>query len=145
MTWDPVTAMLRRGIITKYRIDMENILNSWETDEEKHADSFMRIDRNLFVEGLNNYTEYEICVTAYTEVGPGPTTDKIIFRTDENGKTKTMTYDANGNLTGVTHRDGATVAMIYNSAGQIASKTFENGVQNTFQYDSGCSPCPSGR
>lgn len=37
------------------------------------------------LEQLGKWTEYRISVTAHTDVGPGPASESVLIRTDEDG------------------------------------------------------------
>ena len=78
--------MEKNGIITKFNISLNKIENPWETVND--TTRYFILDGKTFelsMYGLDNYTEYEVSVTAYTIIGPGPT-KKAVFRTASNGK-----------------------------------------------------------
>ena len=55
--------------------------------------------------------------------------------TDALGNTTALTYDANGNLTGLTDPDGNTTTWTYNQSNQVTSETDALGATTTYTYN----------
>lgn len=78
--------MEKRGQITHFNISINKVENPW--DSVNDTTQFFEIPSNVFdwsINGLDNYTEYDISITAYTHVGPGPTKN-VTYRTATNSK-----------------------------------------------------------
>lgn len=78
-------SMEKRGQITHFNISINKLENPW--DSVNDTTQFFEIPSNNFtwsINGLDNYTEYYISITAYTHVGPGPTRNAT-YRTAVNG------------------------------------------------------------
>uniref|UniRef100_A0A7M5X0I0 Fibronectin type-III domain-containing protein n=1 Tax=Clytia hemisphaerica TaxID=252671 RepID=A0A7M5X0I0_9CNID len=76
--------MDKKGNITKFNISLNKIENLWDTVND--TTKYFIIDGRTFelsMHGLDNFTEYEVSVTAYTLIGPGPTKNSV-FRTATN-------------------------------------------------------------
>ena len=77
--------MEKRGAIIHYKISLNKIENYWDTFND--STRFFSVPPDAFtwsVNGLDNYTEYVITVTANTIVGPGPSRN-VTYRTAVNG------------------------------------------------------------
>ena len=78
--------MEKRGNITHFNVSVNKVENPWDTFNdttryfEVPSDAF---EFSLF--GLDNYTEYNITISAYTAVGAGPAYH-VTFRTATNSK-----------------------------------------------------------
>ena len=75
VTWEPVSAIAKNGIITQYEIEFNQTTFS-------AAVSFSTVTVNsstlmVKLSGLEEYVQYFIRVRAYTIVGPGPYSDVI--------------------------------------------------------------------
>lgn len=46
-----------------------------------------RLSREVTVEGLEEWTEYELSVQAYNGIGPGPWSSPVLGKTKESGDT----------------------------------------------------------
>ena len=78
--------MEKRGQITHFNISINKVENPW--DSVNDTTQFFEIPSNVFdwsINGLDNYTEYDISITAYTHVGHGPTKN-VTYRTATNSK-----------------------------------------------------------
>ena len=82
-SWELPPADDRNGIITGFKLfyKKKDSLGS-QTIEPINNGSI----RNKVVTGLDEYTEYEFQVLAYTSVGDGPKSSKKYERTNEDGK-----------------------------------------------------------
>ena len=79
VSWIEVDPVDQNGIIVQYEV-------TYSSGSELNKSIF--IDGSLLmtnVSGLEEDTEYDISVKAYTSVGPGPSSVSIIERTAENG------------------------------------------------------------
>ena len=73
----------RNGIITGFKLFYKKKGSSGSQIMEAINSGSIR---NKAVAGLNEYTEYEFQVLAYTSVGDGPNSSKSFERTNEDGK-----------------------------------------------------------
>ena len=83
--WGEVPAIDRNGIITQYEVMYEPL----ETFGQLAARTNMTDTNSTFeilIENLQEYVQYSITVRAYTQVGEGPFSPNITFRTREAGK-----------------------------------------------------------
>ena len=79
---------------------------------------------------VSSITDANGGVTAYTYDVKGRVTS-----TEYNGKTTMYSYDANNNLTGITHEDGSTSTYAYNNLNLMTSFTDSKGNVTAFSYD----------
>ena len=85
MNWSEVSAIDRNGIITQYEVMYEPL----ETFGGQLAARTNITDNSTFeilLENLQEYVQYDIRVRAYTQIGEGPFSPTITFRTREAGK-----------------------------------------------------------
>ncbi len=84
VSWEPPVEININGILTNYTIEY------YITEEENSPHSphdVMVVSSAIFtilLENLNNFTTYNVSVSANTVVGRGPITERT-QRTDENG------------------------------------------------------------
>ena len=81
MTWEELRGLYENGIITNYEIEFEPLQF---TDGLMPA-SVNTTNLSVNITGLEEYVEYNISVRAYTSVGPGPYSDPVTERTQEDG------------------------------------------------------------
>ena len=79
---------------------------------------------------VSSITDANGGVTVYTYDVKGRVTS-----TEYNGKTTMYSYDANNNLTGITHEDGSTSTYAYNNLNLMTSFTDSKGNVTAFSYD----------
>lgn len=73
----------QNGIITSYSIKYTGIDGE---DDKPHEILGIAPDTTQYLlEQLEKWTEYRISVTAHTDVGPGPESESVLLRTDEDG------------------------------------------------------------
>ena len=78
--------METRGEILHYNVSLNKMENPW--DDVNDTTRFFNVattDLKWSQNGLDNYTEYYIKITAYNVAGPGPSRE-VIFRTATNSK-----------------------------------------------------------
>jgi len=80
VSWNEVPAIGQNGIIIQYEVQYEPlmILSGALTMNTSITSALLR--------DLEQYTEYNITVRAYTSVGPGPLNPGVTNRTFEDGK-----------------------------------------------------------
>ena len=82
LIWEEVPAIDQNGVITQYEVEYnQSTFDSVPATQNKIVNSTMTVPT-----GLEEYVEYSIQVRAYTSVGPGPYSDVVMERTEENGK-----------------------------------------------------------
>ena len=85
VNWSEVPAIDRNGIITQYEVRYEPL----ETFGGQLAERTNITNNSTFeilLENLQEYVQYNITVRAFTQVGEGPSSPTITFRTREAGK-----------------------------------------------------------
>ena len=85
VSWEEVPAIDQNGIITVYEIMFEPLetFGGVLVTESVNTTGPML---NITLTGLEEDVEYNISVRAYTDVGPGPYSDDVTERTEEDGK-----------------------------------------------------------
>ena len=83
VSWSEVPEIDQNGVITGYEVMYRPLM--------AFGGVLMVATRNttntsLLLSGLEEFIEYNISVRAYTSVGPGPYSDVITERTDEDGE-----------------------------------------------------------
>ena len=81
VTWEEVPAIDQNGIIINYEVEYEPL----QFMVELSTRTINATDLAVAIVGLEEYVEYNISVRAYTSVGPGPYSDPVTERTDEDG------------------------------------------------------------
>ena len=82
VSWQPVPAIDRNGIITQYTVDFDPL----ETFEGQLTNRSMVVDASasyVILEGLQEYVEYDVRVRASTVAGDGPDSPTVWQRTRE--------------------------------------------------------------
>ena len=84
--WMEVPPAERNGVISMYEVRYVPL----ETCSGTLMASIISITNTSMTSttltGLEEYVEYNISIRAYTSVGPGPNSDSVVERTDEDGK-----------------------------------------------------------
>ncbi|XP_044301914.1 receptor-type tyrosine-protein phosphatase delta isoform X12 [Varanus komodoensis] len=81
VSWQPPPVEKQNGIITSYSIKYSGIDGE---DDKPHEILGIAPDTTQYLlEQLEKWTEYRISVTAHTDVGPGPESEFVLIRTDE--------------------------------------------------------------
>ncbi|KAL8203159.1 UNVERIFIED_CONTAM: hypothetical protein K2H54_043504 [Gekko kuhli] len=81
VSWQPPPVEKQNGIITSYSIKYIGIDGE---DDKPHDILGIAPDTTQYLlEQLEKWTEYRISVTAHTDVGPGPESESVLIRTDE--------------------------------------------------------------
>ena len=87
VTWMEVPPAERNGEISMYEVRYEpldtcsGVLTARTVNITNTSMTFAKLT------DLEEFVEYDISVRAYTSVGPGPYSDSVVERTDEDGKT----------------------------------------------------------
>ena len=79
--WDEVPEKDKNGIIKGYKITYKD----WRSGVEKTL-TVDAPNREVELEGLNEFTKYNISVVAFTVKGGGPPSSTITVTTDEDSK-----------------------------------------------------------
>ena len=79
--WDEVPANERNGIIKGYNVTYKNLTSEVEKTQTVDAPT-----RQVNLTGLNEFTKYDITVSAFTVKGGGPPSSAITVTTDEDSK-----------------------------------------------------------
>ena len=82
VTWDEVPAIDQNGIIINYEVQFQPL----QFIGELVTGTINTPDQSANITGLEEYVEYNISVRAYTSEGPGPYSDPVTERTQEDGK-----------------------------------------------------------
>ncbi|XP_057292100.1 uncharacterized protein LOC130614680 isoform X2 [Hydractinia symbiolongicarpus] len=97
ISWSNVYAMERRGVIIYKNISLTNILHpEWQKMEDEVTLFYLSNTTHVLANNLDNHTSYKVNIAAYTEIGAGPTTEEIVYTTNE-----TVPSAAPQNVTGV--------------------------------------------
>ena len=81
VNWTEVPAIDQNGIIVEYEVEYnQSTFDSVPAIQNMIVNSTMAV-----LTGLQEYVNYSIRVRAYTSVGPGPYSDDVIQRTEEDG------------------------------------------------------------
>ncbi|XP_078532002.1 receptor-type tyrosine-protein phosphatase delta isoform X2 [Lissotriton helveticus] len=81
VSWLPPPVEKQNGIITEYAIKYVGLDGE---DIKPHDILGISSDTNHYLlDNLEKWTEYQITVTAHTEIGPGPESLSVLIRTDE--------------------------------------------------------------
>lgn len=79
-------AASRHGAIVRYSVSYQAVSGE---DTERHEVKDIGADALSYVlEGLEKWTEYQVCVRAHTDVGPGPESPAVRTRTKEDGRSE---------------------------------------------------------
>ncbi|XP_060093310.1 receptor-type tyrosine-protein phosphatase delta isoform X9 [Heteronotia binoei] len=81
VSWQPPPVEKQNGIITSYSIKYTGI--DGEDDKAYDILGIAPDTTQYLLEQLEKWTEYRISVTAHTDVGPGPESESVLIRTDE--------------------------------------------------------------
>ncbi|XP_077190195.1 receptor-type tyrosine-protein phosphatase F isoform X7 [Paroedura picta] len=81
VSWVPPPAQSRNGVITQYSIAYQAIEGE---DSTKHVVEGIGHEHSSWdISNLEKWTEYKVWVRAHTDVGPGPESNPVLVRTDE--------------------------------------------------------------
>ncbi|XP_060087639.1 receptor-type tyrosine-protein phosphatase F isoform X7 [Heteronotia binoei] len=81
VSWVPPPAQSRNGVITQYSIAYQAMEGE---DSTKHVVEGIGHERSSWdISNLEKWTEYKVWVRAHTDVGPGPESNPVLVRTDE--------------------------------------------------------------
>lgn len=88
ITWNSVTGEQARGLITGYRVNLEQVD---DLVYNSGGESYGPLQRNsqstsLIFNGLAKYTNYSVQVEAFTGVGMGPPSPPVFCQTEQDGK-----------------------------------------------------------
>ncbi len=79
--WNEVDPLNQNGNITHYEVTYNG-----EYDVRNQSNITGRNVFNTTITGLDEFTDYNISVRAYTNVGPGPYSELETEKTEEDGK-----------------------------------------------------------
>ena len=82
VTWNEVPEINQNGIITQYEVQYEPL----ETFGGQISTQFVTTlpaELEVVLQGLQEYVDYNISVTAYTTIGPGPFSEDVTQRTSQ--------------------------------------------------------------
>ena len=79
--WDELPENDRNGIIKGYNVTYKNLTSEVEKTQTVDAPT-----RQVNLTGLNEFTKYDITVSAFTVKGGGPPSSAITVTTDEDSK-----------------------------------------------------------
>nr|XP_056723657.1 receptor-type tyrosine-protein phosphatase F isoform X2 [Euleptes europaea] len=81
VSWVPPPAQSRNGVITQYSVAYQAMEGE---DSTKHVVEGIGHERSSWdISNLEKWTEYKVWVRAHTDVGPGPESNPVLVRTDE--------------------------------------------------------------
>ena len=83
VSWEEVPAINENGVITTYEVLYSPLMTF---GGQIAANTTNTSQLNTTLTGLQEYVEYNISVRAYTSVGPGPYSDGVVERTEEDCK-----------------------------------------------------------
>lgn len=83
VSWQPPPVEKQNGIITSYSIKYTG--TDGEDDKPHEILGITPDTTQYLLEQLEKWTEYRISVAAHTDVGPGPESESVFIRTDEDG------------------------------------------------------------
>ena len=86
VTWEPLPAIARNGIITTYEVQHEPLITFGVQLESMLVNSSGGLELSLILTGLEEFVEYNITVRAYTSAGAGPFSETVTNVTFEDGK-----------------------------------------------------------
>lgn len=86
VTWDPPPADKQNGDIRGYRVYYSEVQSRKDFKEANKIDILDPNQRTQMIEQLRKYTAYNIWVSAFTDIGDGPTSDVVAEQTKEDGK-----------------------------------------------------------
>ncbi|XP_066552442.1 receptor-type tyrosine-protein phosphatase S isoform X3 [Amia ocellicauda] len=81
VSWRPPPVESQNGALAGYRVRYQSI--GGEDITPKEVTEIPALTNQILLEGLEKWTQYRVTVAAYTAVGPGPDSEPIIARTDE--------------------------------------------------------------
>ena len=82
VTWEEVRRLDQNSIITDYEI----LLEALDFSAEIPTDTITTTNLSIVIMDLEEFINYNISVRAITNVGPGPYSDPVTERTQEDGK-----------------------------------------------------------
>ena len=93
LSWEALLPQHRNGIIMGYTVAITDLDDTQGSVEQYHTEH-----HNLTISELTPYTTYGVLLSAYTEVGFGPTGDLHTFQTREEGQPNAIfTYSSSYN------------------------------------------------
>ena len=87
--WEEVPAINRSGLIITYEVEYVPLQTFNGQISTRYINSSQL---NTTLTGLQEYVEYNISVRAYTSVGPGPYSDIVVERTEEDCKSINLAH-----------------------------------------------------
>lgn len=88
VSWRPPPVESQNGVLARYRV-LYQVVGSSEggSDDEEPMEepTIPATEQQVLLQRLEKWTQYRITVSASTVVGPGPESEPLICRTDEDG------------------------------------------------------------
>lgn len=88
VSWRPPPLKSQNGDLAGYRVRYQVVGTSEGGSEDGEAleePTVPATDEQVLLQRLEKWTQYRITVSAFTEIGPGPESEPLICRTDEDG------------------------------------------------------------
>ena len=87
VSWDPVDADDRNGIIKGYKVNYQALPNGIMVPKFRNITSEQQNEKQtVLIEHLNEFTNYSISVLAFTAIGNGPASGAQVVETLEDSK-----------------------------------------------------------
>ena len=87
VSWDPVDADDRNGIIKGYKVNYQALPNGIMVPKFRNITSQQQNEKQtMLLEHLNEFTNYSISVLAFTAIGNGPARGAQVVETLEDSK-----------------------------------------------------------
>ena len=84
--WEEVPPIDQNGVITMYEV-MYTPLETFGGALESVTVTVLEPERSVDLIGLQEFVFYDISIRAFTNEGPGPSSDAVTILTDEDGET----------------------------------------------------------
>lgn len=88
VSWHPPPLESQNGVLSGYRVRYQLVGPSEvgsDDGEPTEEPTVPATDEQVLLQRLEKWTQYHITVTAFTVIGPGPESEPLICRTDEDG------------------------------------------------------------
>jgi hypothetical protein len=97
VAWEEVPIIGRNGLVILYEVLFEPADSPNDTFDRLESLTTNATELFVTLTGLRPFVNYAVSVRAYTSVGPGPFSEIILKRTEEDGKQIILLY-SNQNL-----------------------------------------------
>ena len=88
VSWHPPPLKSQNGVLAGYRVRYEVVGPSEggsDDDEAPEEPTVPATEEQVLLQRLDKWTQYHITVSALTAIGPGPESEPLLCRTDEDG------------------------------------------------------------